>query len=175
MPHGKHNEDDGTAVSKRRDMLHIFDADGTLCDRATGEFLPGVREGLQDVWGDIAIATNQGGPACRDAGWGDHFPTLAEVEERYGRLAASIPGCRLYMSLTYLARDGRMIVPAGLPPDDPRLNPEWRKPRPGMILQAMADFGAVAKDTVFVGDSEEDKQAAKAAGVMFFHASQFFK
>lgn len=158
-------------------MLTIFDADGTLIDRTSGEFLPGVWEGLLNTFGDIAIATNQGGPACRDAGWGDHFPTLAEVEERYGRLAASIPGCRLYMSLVFHTkswRDGECIVPNGLPPDDPRLNPEWRKPKPGMILQAMADFGAAPNETRFVGDSEEDLQAAKAAGVMFFHAREFF-
>lgn len=155
-------------------MLTIFDADGTLIDRATGEFLLGVWDVLQNTWGDVAIATNQGGPACRDAGWGDHFPALAEVEERYGRLAASIPGCRLYMSLIFQAKSGEIIAPAGLLPDDPRLNPEWRKPKSGMILQAMADLGASSADTRFVGDSEEDRLAAEAAGVMFFHASTFF-
>ena len=51
--------------------LIIFDADNTLVDRATGDFLPGVREYL-DLLNHpgcrnrpaLAIATNQGGPAC---------------------------------------------------------------------------------------------------------------
>lgn len=41
----------------------------------------------------------------------------------------------------------------------------WRKPAPGMILQAAADHGLDLPASVLVGDSERDIQAAQAAGV----------
>lgn len=39
-----------------------------------------------------------------------------------------------------------------------------RKPRPGMLLDIMAELGATAAETVFVGDSLRDLEAAAAAG-----------
>lgn len=143
--------------------LIIFDADNTLVDRATGDFLPGVREYL-DLLNHpgcrnrpaLAIATNQGGPACHDAGWGEHYPTLARVEARYGELAEQVGG-RLYMSLLYLGKKGDAYVPAGIHPADLRLRSDWRKPEPGMLHQAMLDAGA-----------------APAAGCAFQWAQKFF-
>lgn len=46
-------------------------------------------------------------------------------------------------------------------PDD---DCDCRKPRPGMLLDIMAELGATAAETVFVGDSLRDLQAADAAG-----------
>jgi D-glycero-D-manno-heptose 1,7-bisphosphate phosphatase len=42
---------------------------------------------------------------------------------------------------------------------------ELRKPQPGMLLQALADFGANAAECVLVGDSPTDIEAARRAGV----------
>lgn len=160
-------------------QLYIFDADGTLVTR-DGRWLPGVVEllpALRQAGHAIAIATNQGGPACYDAGWpwSRQFPTLEEVESAYNDLAR-VTGARLYMSLLYQVKStGQFIAPAGIPADDPRLNPEWRKPKPGMLLQAMVDVGASPADTVFVGDGEEDRLAAEAAGIRFIYAYEFFK
>lgn len=39
-----------------------------------------------------------------------------------------------------------------------------RKPKPGMLLSAMAELRAKPEDTLFIGDSLSDIQAAKAAG-----------
>ena len=39
-----------------------------------------------------------------------------------------------------------------------------RKPAPGMLLQALAHFGAAAADTPFVGDQADDLRAAFRAG-----------
>jgi phosphoglycolate phosphatase len=39
------------------------------------------------------------------------------------------------------------------------------KPHPSMILQAMADTGVAAKDTVMIGDTSFDMEMAAAAGV----------
>jgi histidinol-phosphate phosphatase family protein len=49
-----------------------------------------------------------------------------------------------------------------------------RKPRPGFITSALEQFGAQAKDCLFVGDSSTDKLAAEAAGVPFRWADLFF-
>lgn len=157
--------------------LIIFDVDGTLVARESGQLLPGVQQFFALLpharnRPAVALATNQGGPACRDAGWGDKYPSLAEVEWRYGRLAGQL-GARLYMSLVYQGRGG-LIIPSGLAAGDPRLNPAWRKPAPGTLIQAMRDAGVHPHDTLMVGDRPEDQQAAAAAGCYFQWAQKSF-
>ena len=168
--------------------LIIFDADGTLVDRKSGDFLEGVEQWLatrpQGV--QLAIATNQGGPACRDTGWGmnRNYPTLEEVEGRYNDLAQSI-GARLYMCLVYVDKRETPYWPKDLWPsdwifnqnretDDPRTWLKWRKPEPGMLLRAMEDADASPDGTLMVGDRPEDEAAAQAAGVSFVWAHEFF-
>lgn len=159
--------------------LLILDADGTLVDRETGEFLEGVerfftllnRPGCRNRPA-VVICTIQGGPACHDAGWpwSEKYPTLAEVEERYGKLAERL-GAKLYMSLIYETKNGDIILPQDLSPNDPRANPGWRKPRPGMYLQAMADAGVRDIEQVLViGDRPQDK----VEGFPFQWAQKFF-
>ena len=41
---------------------------------------------------------------------------------------------------------------------------DCRKPKPGMLLQALQDFSQAAENTWMVGDSYKDVQAAIAAG-----------
>lgn len=158
-------------------MLYIFDIDGTLIDD-TGKFLPGVERWFQNrqSWHQVALATNQGGPACHDAGWtwSDTYPALAEVEMKYGALASFLKA-KLFMSLVYVTKNGNLLIPEGLPADDPRLNPNWRKPKPGMLQAALQHFGYKPSEAVFVGDRSEDEDAARAAGVSFVPASQFFE
>ncbi len=48
--------------------------------------------------------------------------------------------------------------------DAPWAATDSRKPAPGMLRQAMRRFGAVPADTVMIGDSLRDLQAAAAAG-----------
>ena len=50
-----------------------------------------------------------------------------------------------------------------------------RKPNPGAILEALRRFEARPGDCLFVGDQETDRQAAKASGVPFAWASDFFR
>lgn len=153
--------------------LYLFDIDGTLIDRDTGKYLPGVKEWFDAKPTDTAVAliTNQGGPACREAGWGDRYPSLDYVLEKYGRIADEL-NAMLYMSLAYCPRDwrddmrevikehdgsifpsdihgriarrwisGEWMYPKQLPRHDIRLRHTWRKPNNGMIVQAIRDFG----------------------------------
>ncbi len=156
-------------------MLHIFDIDGTLINWKTGEFLPGVLDWFsKNKNSEVALATNQGGPACRDAGWGDKYPTLDEVLVKYESIADKLNAI-LYMSLAYqLYRTGSWVFPNGLSETDPRWNPSWRKPNNGMLLQAMKDFGSVT--AVMVGDRHEDRIAAQSTpGCEFVWADSFFE
>ncbi|MBF1340336.1 MAG: HAD hydrolase-like protein, partial [Megasphaera micronuciformis] len=41
----------------------------------------------------------------------------------------------------------------------------WRKPEPGMILQAFADYDIDKKKSFLVGDSPRDIEAAERAGL----------
>jgi D-glycero-D-manno-heptose 1,7-bisphosphate phosphatase len=49
-----------------------------------------------------------------------------------------------------------------------------RKPAPGMLLDAMQQLGASVEVTTFVGDRPTDAAAARAAGVRFVPAAEFF-
>jgi len=50
----------------------------------------------------------------------------------------------------------------------------WRKPAPLMLLAAMSQAGCLPEDSLIVGDSADDEGAAKAAGVRFEWAHEFF-
>jgi D-glycero-D-manno-heptose 1,7-bisphosphate phosphatase len=52
-------------------------------------------------------------------------------------------------------------------PDDPNpLRPGWRKPAPGMLLQAIADLGLDRRECWAIGDQARDLVAADAAGIV---------
>lgn len=129
-------------------------------------------------WPQAALITNQGGPACRDAdwSWSAKYPTLAEVEAQYGRLAETL-GARLYMSLIYLTRQGQVYRPSALAADDPRGRPDWRLPGGGMIRQAMQDHQIERPDEVLVVATRPEAllaaQAVKAA--YFANTRNFFR
>ena len=50
---------------------------------------------------------------------------------------------------------------------DYRADHDWRKPKPGMILQAAAEFQLDLRRSVMIGDKISDIQAAAAAGIPF--------
>jgi histidinol-phosphate phosphatase family protein len=55
---------------------------------------------------------------------------------------------------------GEARVEAYLHPDHPD-----RKPNPGMLLKALAEFGVAPSDAIMIGDKESDMEAARRAGV----------
>ena len=63
-----------------------------------------------------------------------------------------------------LAQEGGHLDAIFFCPHAPDSNCPCRKPKPGMLLDALRRFGASAGDTPMVGDGLRDLQAAKAAG-----------
>jgi D-glycero-D-manno-heptose 1,7-bisphosphate phosphatase len=171
-------------------QLIIFDLDGTLAQSQTERLLPGVNNFFQLIFqGEcplrpkIAIATNQGGVGLRYWMERDHFgkpspyPTADQIEERLSHLSAQLgfdSQVPVYISFRYQNKQGKW---SPVPPEkehDPRWLSDWRKPSPGMLLQAMQDANVTPADTVYVGDRDEDQAAAHAAGCFFWQASEFF-
>jgi beta-phosphoglucomutase-like phosphatase (HAD superfamily) len=53
-------------------------------------------------------------------------------------------------------------------------DPSWRKPRPGMLLEACRTLDMPREEAVFVGDRKDDADAAEAADIDFVDADRFF-
>jgi histidinol phosphatase-like enzyme len=154
-------------------MFYLFDIDGTLIDWKTGEFLPGVLDWFGDKRGaEVALVTNQGGPACRDAGWGTKYPTLEDTLAKYSAIADKL-NAMLYISLAFQSNGGGWWYPNDIQENDERIKRSWRKPSNGMLVQAMKDFRATT--AVMVGDRDEDRLAAESTpGCSFIWAKDFF-
>lgn len=149
--------------------LIIFDADKTLrrctvedqpCPNRDGEWelMHGVVKTMRRYpWNRIklGVASNQAGV---------HF----------GYLTASMA----YQLLEDMVVEATgLYPPVGsmyICPHDPKSNCRCRKPAPGMLIDIMNNWEVAAKDTLFVGDMESDKQAARAAYCDFQHADDFF-
>jgi D-glycero-D-manno-heptose 1,7-bisphosphate phosphatase len=152
----------------------ILDRDGTLIDMVRDDdhgvvcpafhpsqlrFLPGVLEGLvllRDAGFVLALATNQPGPAK-----GQY--SAAAVERTNAALVERLAG----HGITLAVVEACIHHPEGGPGGDPQLIRacECRKPKPGMLLSAMARSGLAPGDTWMVGDSRADLDAGRAAGV----------
>jgi D-glycero-D-manno-heptose 1,7-bisphosphate phosphatase len=152
----------------------ILDRDGTLIDVVRDEetgtvsvafhpdqvrLLPGVVEGLRLLSGAgyrFAIASNQPGPAK------GQYSALA-VERTNQALVASLATLGIEISVVEVC----LHHPVGGPGGDA----QWvgdcacRKPKPGLLLQAIARAGFDAARTWMIGDSAADVLAARAANV----------
>jgi D-glycero-D-manno-heptose 1,7-bisphosphate phosphatase len=152
----------------------ILDRDGTLIDVVRDEetgtvsvafhpdqvrLLPGVVEGLHLLSGAgyrFAIASNQPGPAK------GQYSALA-VERTNQALVASLATLGIEISVVEVC----LHHPVGGPGGDA----QWvgdcacRKPKPGLLLQAIARAGFDAARTWMIGDSAADVLAARAANV----------
>ena len=166
--------------------LLIFDVDGTLADRDSGELLPGVAEFFQMTpeWDErYAIASNQGGVGLRHwmetKGFGEPaaFPTEEAARAHVNGVAQKIGRpFDVHICFAYQSQSTGSWSPT---PDGMNDVPEWtasyRKPNPGMLLAAMKAAGVTAEEALMIGNGEEDELAAKRADVTFVHADVFFE
>jgi D-glycero-D-manno-heptose 1,7-bisphosphate phosphatase len=154
-----------TAAPGQAARAVILDRDGVL-NRDTGhvgstsefEWNEGAVEAvrwLNDRGVPVVVATNQAGIAKGLYTEADFRELMVWVDEQ---LAAQ--GARL---------DGVYFCPhhptEGRPPY--RVECDCRKPRPGLLLEAIADLGVAPASCVMIGDRGSDAAAAKAAGVPF--------
>ena len=121
------------------------------------EFVLGIfdlaRFAVSDLGWRLIVTTNQAGIA---RGYYDEAAFLALTEwmcERFRRENAPIE--KVY-HCPYHPEEGIGRY---------RADHDWRKPKPGMILQAAADFGLDLSASALIGDKMSDIEAAAAAGV----------
>jgi D-glycero-D-manno-heptose 1,7-bisphosphate phosphatase len=150
--------------------LIIFDKDGTLCRSRSGqtfinsaddqELIPGVLEKIKDLktqGAKIAIASNQGGVAFGHMSYSEAWAIMEHAED--------------------LIEADEFIFcpdhPKGTVPEYTSDSP-YRKPGPKMITETADNLHVPLSGVLFVGDRPEDEQAAKAAGVDFMWAKDFF-
>lgn len=152
--------------------LIIFDLDGTLV-RGVGfdapkipnrweeqEFIPGVIERCEQLRAEgitLAIASNQGGVAFG-------FCSLQEASFRVEQSARAI-GAKWWRICPY--HEKGTIPEFAYPSYD-------RKPEAGMLFDIMEECRVLEEETLFVGDMDTDKQAARNAGIDFQWAKDFF-
>ena len=159
--------------------LLICDIDNTLADRDSDTLYPHVAEWFRrhpDINRTtaslkFALVTNQGGPACHDAGWSisDQFPSLKQVQDRLAKIVEQLPPwTTLHVCLAYVSKGGTVYIPKNHKPTDLVADPRRRKPSPIMIHEAMEHFNiSNPQKVLYVGDRPEDKEAARRAGVRF--------
>lgn len=159
--------------------LVIFDLDKTLAPFDSDDLYPDAAAWLAEHHPvKIAIATNQGGVGLKfwmeRGGFGEpgKYPSLDDVNYRLVRLFQfKFP---IFACYRYQSREGKWgPVPEGCEFQN-EWQQDWRKPNPGMLIQAMKVLDCTPDETLMVGDSEEDRQAAANAGCAFQYAWEFF-
>jgi D-glycero-D-manno-heptose 1,7-bisphosphate phosphatase len=154
----------------------LFDRDGVLnvdhgyvCEPERLEWIPGARAAVAalNLSGVLVIVvTNQSGVARG-------FYDLAAVEALHDRMQAdlAVEGGRI--DAFYLCPfHARARVEAFRHPDHPD-----RKPNPGMILRAIADWDIDPARALMIGDKPSDLEAARRAGVagVLFDGDDLFR
>lgn len=129
---------------------------GYVCSVDRFEFVDGILDLARravDLGYRLAVVTNQAGIARGYYGeteFRDLCAWMSEVFARHGAPLSGIFHCPYYRGgcVARYARDSF-----------------WRKPNPGMILEAQRRLGLDLRRSLFVGDQPTDMAAARAAGV----------
>lgn len=132
--------------------------DGDLGDPTRVALLEGVPEGLvrlRDAGYRLVVVTNQGGVARGRYGEED----VDRVHREIAGLVDGAAGRRGLIDRFYYCP----YHPEAALPEYRREHP-WRKPRPGMLLQAARDLGLDLGTSWMIGDQPRDIAAGRAAG-----------
>ena len=179
--------------------LLCLDVDGTIVESNTSSVLlpcfVKFLSKLDPAVVKIALVTNQGGVGLRHwmraGSFGDpsSLPSQEEVEARILSIREKISSIfsgqlACFMAFRYQSKGD---ASAGKAPrwgpvpfsgkEDVRWKQEWRKPNPGMLLEAMkwAGLSIFNKScSLMVGDMDSDEGAARNAGIKFQRAPEFF-
>ncbi len=135
-------------------LIHCDDVtpDGDLGDPALVQLLPGVLEGcrrLKQAGMLLVVVSNQGGVARGRFKIEDVEAVNRRVDEALGGAIDAFRYCPYH--------------PKGIVPEYAREHP-WRKPQPGMYLDAAAALGIDVRASWCIGDRVRDCQAGRAAG-----------
>jgi HAD superfamily hydrolase (TIGR01662 family) len=171
-------------------MLYIFDLDTTLVTKYTSDPLPHVLEKLQALREgrhDIALATNQGGLAWGEWTGRSKYPTVASMATRFAKIVTLLPPLQdahwfvaVYDERVRLALERFEAIATSLTEAGREMHlhasadPEWRKPRSGMLRAACRRYGVAPAEALYVGDMETDAEAATGIGMPFVYAAAFF-
>lgn len=132
-----------------RDGVINADSPGHIRSPAAWQPLPGSLEAiarLHQAGIAVAVCTNQSGLARR-------LFTPRALAAIHRRMEAAV------------AAAGGELAGVFVCPHGPDAGCDCRKPRPGLLLRALAELGMRPEEAVFIGDSARDLAAAEAAGV----------
>jgi HAD superfamily hydrolase (TIGR01662 family) len=160
----------------------VFDRDQTLVTSTNpnSKFCTGFEfELMPNRWGAIhelnkrhrlAIASNQGGVAAG-------HKTIKHLYLEAGFLNGLIgfPLLQLYCPCLESRAENELVIIDGCGHTQhiPSAFHRYRKPRPGMLLKAKELIAPEAQFALFVGDRDEDEDAAARAGWSFCWANDF--
>lgn len=163
--------------------LLLCDLDSTLAVKWKPEILPGVVDELARLDRPVAIVTNQGGVhagyAWRVRGEQERaarYPTAETLTERLEAVTSAVPQVKRAYAAFYVGHDGYP-----LPEEREDLittlstgvifhaswRPNWRKPSAGMLHRACCDLGVAPHETLMLGDSDDDMNAAARLDIAF--------
>jgi D-glycero-D-manno-heptose 1,7-bisphosphate phosphatase len=138
----------------KKDNYIFFDRDGTIIKdggythkKEDLEFLPGATEGLQQLQAlgyRFVIVTNQAGVAH------GHF-TAEQAHEFNTEIVRRLAEKGIRIEQTYMCFHHPSYGHNCL----------CRKPRPGMVLQAVQEFGMDPSQCLFVGDKDTDVELGR--------------
>jgi histidinol phosphatase-like enzyme len=172
-------------------MLYIFDLDATLVELYGTTPLPNVLGTLHSLTQQhhaIAVATNQAGVAWRKAVRRPPYPKVSEIGPRFHQIVSLLPPLRnapwfisIYDARVKLTAQDYADLVAEFQEVIHPLNAHisaksaWRKPNPGMLVEACTYHNITRENATFVGDADTDRDAATNAGMDFVFTERFFE
>lgn len=149
-------------MNNRRKVLFL-DRDGVLNkdthylhDPAELEWVDGAKEALaqaRQAGYELIVVTNQSGVARG-------YYTEEEVRYLHGCMQAELAACGAGVRAFYYCP-----YYEGAPVERYNRASRCRKPKPGMLVQAMEDFAVDRSRSLMIGDKPGDVEAAQAAGI----------